>query len=74
MTMNESEYPPGWDDARVRKVIEYYDSQTDEEAIADDEAAYTNDSTTMMAVPKELVPAVRELIFRYSKEPHQTPA
>jgi hypothetical protein len=34
------------------------ENQTDQEAIAEDEAAYHSATVTMMAVPVELVPAV----------------
>ena len=33
-------YPPGWDSERVHRLIQHYESQTDEEAIAEDEAAF----------------------------------
>jgi hypothetical protein len=35
-TLNQ--FPPGWDERRVRKIIEHYDNQTDEEAAAELEA------------------------------------
>jgi len=35
----EQRFPPGWDEAKVLEVIAYYDRQTDEEAIAEMEAA-----------------------------------
>lgn len=53
--------PPGWNEARVREVLQYYESQSDEEAAAEIEAA--SESTTM-EVPVGLVPAVRELIAK----------
>jgi len=62
--MNKNVYPPGWDEKRVRKVLEYYENQSDEQAVAEDEAAYEAPSETMMAVPVDLVPAVRELIAK----------
>jgi len=62
--MRETRYPPGWDEGRVRRVLEYYESQTDEESVAEDEAAYEATTQTNMAVPVELVPAVRELIAK----------
>ena len=37
--MKESEFPPGWDAERARSVAEYYENQTDDEAIAEAEAA-----------------------------------
>ena len=33
-------FPPGWDEARVRKVLAHYENQTEDEAAAEDEAAY----------------------------------
>jgi hypothetical protein len=62
--MSKSNYPPGWDDARVRRVLEHYESQTDEEAVAEDEAAFEATTHTAMEVPVELVPLVRELIAK----------
>jgi hypothetical protein len=37
--MRANNFPPGWDEHRVRKVIEHYETQTEEEAVAEDEAA-----------------------------------
>ena len=63
--MKQSRFPEGWDEKRVREVLEYYENQTDEEAVAEDEAAFENSSETVMSVPSELVPAVRELIAKH---------
>jgi len=60
--MSQGRYPKGWDEARVRRVLEHYESQSPEEAIAEDEAAYESTTHTMMGVPVELVPKVRDLI------------
>jgi len=62
----EQKFPPGWDEKRVREVIEYYENQTDEEAIAEMEAALEAEDTTLMAIPQELVSKVQELIARYA--------
>ena len=59
-----SRFPKGWNEARVKRVIEHYESQTDEEAVAEDEAAAEADQQTLMEVPNDLVPAVRELIAK----------
>lgn len=59
----ENQFPPGWDEARVRGVIEDYENQTEEDAVAEDEAAFAD--STMMVVPPPLVSEVRELIARY---------
>ncbi len=63
--MNRPKIPPGWDEARVEKVLEHYEVQTEEEAVAEDEAAFDDPSQTVMEVPNALVPAVRELIARH---------
>jgi hypothetical protein len=62
--MSQNRYPDGWDEARVRRVLEHYESQSPEEAVAEDEAAYESTTHTTMEVPVELVPKVRELIAR----------
>ena len=63
--MNKStKFPEGWDEARVKQVLEYYESQTEDEAVAEDEAALEQKGQTLMEVPSELVPAVRELIAK----------
>ena len=61
----ESHFPPGWDAERVRSVLEYYESQTEDEAVAEDEAAYEDPKYTMMAIPKDLVPAVSEILSKH---------
>ncbi len=60
--MRKPKYPPGWDEERVKRVLAHYESQTEEEALAEDEAAYEAEGQTTMEVPTELVPKVRELI------------
>ena len=62
--MKQPRYPPGWNAERVRRVLEHYEAQSDEEAVAEDEAAYEATTHTAMAVPVELVPLVRELISK----------
>lgn len=59
-------YSPGWNEARVRRVLEHYESQTDEEAVAEDEAALEGTDTTM-TVPADLVPTVRQLISEHRR-------
>lgn len=57
----DQKFPPGWNEARVRRVLEYYESQTDEEAASEIRSALEN---TTMEVPTALVPIVRELIAK----------
>ena len=60
----QSKFPPGWDEARVERVLDHYEGQSDEEAVAEDEASFETTTHTAMEVPVELVPAVRELIAK----------
>jgi hypothetical protein len=61
-----SNFPPGWDEQRVQRVLAHYQAQTEEEAVAEDEAAYEDSHRTFMEIPNELVPTVRELIAKRS--------
>ena len=63
--MKQSKFPPGWDEERVKKVLAHYESQTEEEAVAEDEAAFTEVDQTVMEIPTELVPKVRELLAKH---------
>jgi hypothetical protein len=62
--MKKKQFPPGWDEERVARVLEHYEGQTDEEAVAEDEAAFEKPTHTVMQIPVDLVPAVRELIAK----------
>lgn len=37
---NQSNYPPGWDEARVQQVLAHYEGQNEDEAVAEDDAAF----------------------------------
>jgi hypothetical protein len=60
--MTKNQFPPGWDHERVRRVLEHYEGQSDEEAVAEDEDRYDSATHTVMEVPPELVPEIRQLI------------
>jgi len=62
--MSTPKYPNGWDEKRVQDVLEHYESQSDDEAVAEDEAAWESTTHTSMEVPVELVPEIRELIAK----------
>lgn len=65
--MTKNRFPPGWDEQRVKRVLGHYESQTEDEAVAEDEASKDDPSGTLMAVPTELVPEVRDLIAKHKK-------
>ena len=57
-------FPKGWNEARVKAVLEHYESQSEDEAVAEDEAAFRRRDQAVMVVPKELVPTITKLITR----------
>ena len=65
--MSTKHFPPGWNEERVNRVLDHYESQTDEEAVAEDEAAFEDTTHTTMTVPTDLVPAVRDLIRKHRR-------
>ena len=65
--MKRNQFPPGWDEDRVRRVLAYYGEQSEEEAMAEDEASFGDTHETVMDVPLQLVPLVRELIAKYRR-------
>ena len=61
--MSHSRFPEGWDERRVRDLLAFYEAQTEDEAVAEDEAC-VSPGDTVMIVPHELVPIVRNLIAK----------
>jgi len=46
--MSQQGYPPGWDEERVKRVLAHYEQQSEEEAVAEDEAAFEKDGVTSL--------------------------
>ena len=44
---NTTNFPPGWDEGRVRRLLQHYESQTEEESVAEDEAAFEDPTQTV---------------------------
>jgi hypothetical protein len=64
----QSSFPPGWNEERVRAVLGHYENQSEEEAVAEDEAAFEDRTQTVMEVPTDLVPAIRGLIAQHERD------
>jgi len=64
MMKQKNKFPPGWDSERVRRVLEHYEAQSEEEAVAEDEAIFEQPSQTVVEIPSDLLPAVRELLAK----------
>ena len=62
--MSDQKLPKGWDETRIRRVLDHYESQTDDQAATEDQEAFESTTHTAMEVPVELVPEVRDLIAK----------
>ena len=62
--MSQNKFPEGWSEEKVRRILAHYEEQTEDEALAEDEAGIES-SETVMNVPHDLVPKVRELIAKH---------
>jgi hypothetical protein len=62
--MKKPTFPQGWNEDRVKRLIAHYDQMDEDAMVAEDEAAEETKDQTLMMVPTDLVPAVRELIAR----------
>jgi hypothetical protein len=61
--MKNQQFPPGWDQKRVENLIAHCESLTDEEQVADDEAAVSDQrGQAVITVPETLLPAIRQLL------------
>ena len=59
---NTTNFPPGWNEERVQRILQHNASLSEAEAVAEDEAAFEDSTQTVMEIPYELVPAVRALL------------
>jgi hypothetical protein len=62
--MSHNNFPDGWNEDKVRKVLAHYEDQPQDEALAEDESGVAS-SETVMNVPHDLVSQVRELIAKH---------
>ncbi len=64
--MIEQRFPTGWDEQRVQRLLADLDSLTDEEWVAADEAAASEqDDQAVVTVPVGLLPEIRRLLAAY---------
>lgn len=64
--MSQPKFPAGWDAARAQRLIDHYESLSEEEQVAEDEAAAAEQKgQTVVTVPDELLPAIRQLLARH---------
>jgi hypothetical protein len=58
-------FPAGWNEERIWQLAAHYENQTEDEAVAEDEAASRQKTHSLIMVPNKLVPAVRKLIRKH---------
>ena len=63
--MKQSRFPKGWDDKRMSELLVHYETQTEDEIVAEDEATLFDPEQIIMEVPSKLVPVIRELIAKH---------
>ena len=64
---NVPRFPDGWNEERVQRLLQHYKSQTEEEAVAEDEAVREDTTQTVMEIPNALVPSVRALLSQHAE-------
>jgi hypothetical protein len=60
--MKKQRLPKGWTEEKIRKLAEYHDNMSEDQQVAEIEAALTDENSTVMVVPTELVPEIVKLI------------
>ena len=64
--MNQSRFPKGWDEDRVKNLIKREESLTEDQQTAEDDAAVAElDGQTVIIVPDALLPEIRQLLANY---------
>ena len=49
--MKQNRFPPGWDEKRVKDTLAHYEAQTEEQAVAEDEAAVDVSESRTTEIP-----------------------
>ena len=62
----KNKLPAGWSEDKVKRVIDHYETQSEDEAVTEDEATFAVEET-LVQVPVELVANVRALIAKQAK-------
>ena len=61
--MKDQQFPAGWDEQRVQRLLAELDARTEEEWVAADEAAVADGGEqAVITVPAALLPEIRRLL------------
>jgi len=71
---NKNQFPVGWDEARVRRVIAPYDNQTEDEQVAEDESAWASMSLdlAMRGMEDEATPEYKVADLKENENANET--
>jgi len=57
LAMAQAKFPPGWDEERVQRTLAHYETQSEDEALAEGEAAFEKPGQTVMGIPSAFTEA-----------------
>ena len=57
-----NKYPAGWDRKAIQELAAHYENQSEDEAVAEAEAAFADPEQAVILVPRALVPKVHKLL------------
>lgn len=63
----KNKFPADWSEDKVQRVVHHYETQSEDEAVLEDETALAVEET-LMQVPVELVADVRAMIAKQQAE------
>jgi len=66
--MSKKHFPAGWDEARVQRLIDHYEKLSDEEMIAEDEAAHKA-GKNQLPVPTATTKVNGKVVVRGTRQP-----
>jgi len=61
-----NKYPKGWNKKKIDALIKHYEEQTEDEEVAEDEAAFNDPDQTVVLIPRALLPKVNKLLSAHS--------
>jgi hypothetical protein len=61
-----NKYKKGWNKTKIAALIKHYEEQTEDEEVADDEAAFNDPEQTVVLVPRSLLPKVNQLLSAHT--------